>query len=96
MGVGADPRGGAAVKDLLSTAVAHVRPHMERGTVGDRLRILWAGVAAARDLGAADAIQAEFLTLARNTGLAADLGHHADADLRHVIRWAMLGQNPFQ
>jgi hypothetical protein len=69
---------------------------MERGTVGDRLHTLWAGVAAARDLGAADVIQAEFLALAHNTGLAGDLGHRADADLRHVIRWAMLGQNPFQ
>jgi hypothetical protein len=84
------------MNDLLSAAVAQVRPHMERGTVGDRLRTLWAGVTAAGDLAAADAIQVEFMTLARDTGLAADLGHHADADLRHVIRWAMLGQNPFQ
>ena len=55
-----------------------------------------AGVAAARDLGAGDVVEDEFLTLARNTGLAADLGSDADAGLRHVIRWAMLGQNPFQ
>ena len=84
------------MNDMLSAAVAHVRPHMERGTVGDRLRTLWAGVAAARDLGAADVVQDEFLRLARITGLAANLGSHADADLRHVIRWAMIGQNPFQ
>ena len=85
-----------ALNDMLSEAVAHVRPHMERGTVGDRLRTLWAGVAAARDFGAADVVEDEFLTLSRNTGLAADLGHHADANLRHVIRWAMRGQNPFE
>jgi hypothetical protein len=94
--VGADHRCDAAMNDMLSEAVAYVRPHMERGTVSDKLRTLWAGVAAARDLGAADVVEDEFLTLARNTGLAADLGSHADAGLRHVIHWAMLGQNPFQ
>jgi hypothetical protein len=84
------------MNDMLRKAVAHVRPHMDGGTVGDRLRLLWAGVAAARELDGCDAIEDEFLALARNSGLAADLGRHADADLRHVIRWAMLGQNPFQ
>jgi hypothetical protein len=83
--------------DMLAEAVAYVRPHLE-GTnpIGDRLRNLWAGVAAARDLAAADVIEAEFLLLARDTRLAADLGRHAETDLRHVIRWAMLGMNPFQ
>jgi hypothetical protein len=51
---------------------------------------------AARDLGATDVVEGEFLRLARDSGLYADLGSHADADLRHIIRWAMLDQNPFQ
>jgi hypothetical protein len=83
--------------DLLAEAVAYVRARLEgASTIGDRLRVLWAGVAAARDLGAADVIEAEFLLLARDTGLAADLGRQAETDLRHVVQWAMLGMNPFQ
>ena len=83
--------------DMLAEAVTYVRPRLEaESRIGDRLRVLWAGVAAARDLAVADVIEAEFLLLARDTRLAADLGRHAEADIRHVIRWAMLGMNPFQ
>jgi hypothetical protein len=83
--------------DTLAEAVAYVRPRLEVASpIGDRLRALWAGVAAARDLAAADVIEAEFLLLARDTRLAAGLGRHAETDIRHVIRWAMLGMNPFQ
>jgi hypothetical protein len=57
---------------------------------------LWAAVVAARDLAASDVLEATFLRLARDGGLYADLGHRADDDLRHIIRWAMLDQNPFQ
>ena len=63
---------------------------------GERLRTLWAAVVAARELGASDIVQDQFLKLARETGLVGDLGRNADADLRHVIRWAMIDQNPFQ
>jgi hypothetical protein len=83
--------------DLLTAAVAQVRPRLEcADTIGDRLRTLWAAVVAARDLGASDLVEDEFLRLAREAGLAADLGRHADADLRHVIHSAMLDINPFQ
>jgi hypothetical protein len=82
--------------DLLTEAVAYVRPRLE-GTIpiGDRLRTLWAGVAASRHLGSSDVVEAEFLKLARQTGLTAELGHHADTDLLHVIHWAMRDMNPF-
>lgn len=83
--------------DLLTEAVAYVRPRLEDANpIGDRLRTLWAAAVAARDMGASDVVEDEFFKLARDTGLAADLGRHADADLRHVIRWAMLGMDPFQ
>jgi hypothetical protein len=82
--------------DLLSQAIDFLRPQLDRAQpIGERLRILWAGVLAARDLGATDLIEAEFGALALDTGIHADLGRHADEDIRHVIRWAMLGQNPF-
>jgi len=82
--------------DLLDQATAYVTPYFDPSIpVGDRLKNLWAAVVAARDLGASDVIEGEFIRLAHDTGLARALGHHAERDLRHVIRWAMLDQNPF-
>jgi hypothetical protein len=81
----------------LTDAVAYVRPRLTRANpICDRLRALWAAVAAARDLGASDVVEDKFFQSASDIGLVADLGRHADTDLRHVIRWAMLGMNPFQ
>jgi hypothetical protein len=83
--------------DLLAQATAYVRPLLDRSNpLGERLQTLWAAVVAARDVGASDVVEAEFLQLARDVGLFADLGRRADADLRHVIRWAMLNQCPFR
>jgi hypothetical protein len=83
--------------DLLDQAIRHARPFLHRSTpVGERLRCFWAGVVAARGLGASDVVEAEFLQLARDMGLFVDLGRHADEDLRHVIRCAMPNRNPFQ
>jgi len=83
--------------DFVTQAIDYVRPHLDRSRpVGERLQTLWAAAVAARDFGACDVVEAEFLQLARDTGLFTDLGRRADADLRHVIRWAMRDQNPFQ
>jgi hypothetical protein len=83
--------------DLLAQAADHIRPYLDRSKpVGERLRAVWAAVVAARDLGASDVVEEEFIQLARSTGLIVDLGGHAEADLRHVIRWAILDQSPFQ
>ena len=83
--------------DLLEQASAFLRPKLARPLpINERLKAFWAGCVAARDLGASDAIEAEFLALARETGIAADLGRHAETDLRHVIRMALIGYNPFQ
>jgi hypothetical protein len=82
--------------DLLTQATDYVRPLLDRSkSLGERLRTLWAAVVAASDLGASDVVEGEFLRLAGDTGLAADLGSRADVDLRHIIRWALLEQNPF-
>jgi hypothetical protein len=83
--------------DLLSHAIRYVKPHLDRSlSVGERLRALWAAVVAARNLAASDVVEQEFLELAQQTGLATDLGRHADDDLRHVVRWAMLNLKPFR
>ncbi len=83
--------------DLLTRAVDYVRPHLDRSNpIGERIQALWAAVVSARDYGASDVVEEEFLRLARDKGLYVDLGRHADATLRHVIHWAMLNRNPFQ
>ncbi len=82
--------------DLLAQAIARVRPHLDRSTpIGERARIFWAGVVAARDLAAVDVIEEEFTDLAQATGLIADLGPHGKVDAAHLIRWALIDQNPF-
>ena len=83
--------------DLLEQAVAFLRPRLGRSLpINERLKNFWAGCMAARDLGASDVIEAEFLALGREYGIAEDLGGHGDADLKHLVRMAMLGSNPFQ
>ena len=59
------------------------------------LEIFWAGVIAARDLAAVDVIEQEFTDLAQGTGLIADLGPSGKMDAAHLIRWALIDQNPF-
>jgi hypothetical protein len=82
--------------DLLSQAIEFVKPHLDPSLpVTERLRTLWAAVFAARDLAASDVVEDEFLSLAMECALHRDLGYHAEEDLRHVIRWAMLGRDPF-
>jgi hypothetical protein len=82
--------------DVLARAIEHVRPHLDPALpIGERIRNFWAGVVASRELAASEMIEAKFLPLAHEVGLAGELGRHAEEDLRHVIRWAMLDQNPF-
>lgn len=84
--------------DLLGQAIDYIKPTLADRSIplGARLRDLWAAVVAARDFAAGDVVQAEFETLAIETGLAAELGGRARDDVAHVIRWALLDQNPFQ
>jgi hypothetical protein len=84
--------------DPLSRVATHAALRISNRSVPLKihLRLFWAYAKAARDLGASDVVEVEFLELARNTGLAADLGRHADEELRHVLRWAARGLNPFE
>jgi hypothetical protein len=82
--------------DLLAQAIESVRPHLQAtNSIHHRVRRLWAGVVVSREAAAADVIEAEFMRLAQETGLARDLGRHAEEDLRHVIWWGLLKRNPF-
>jgi hypothetical protein len=83
--------------DMLGVAIAKVRPYLvERSKpVAYRLRVFWAGVKAARRLGAWDVVTTEFTALAIETGLLADLGRHGEEDIAHVISWALRDMDPF-
>jgi hypothetical protein len=82
--------------DLLAQAIELARPHLDRSVaIVPRVRLFWAAVVAARDLGTSDVVQEEFTQLARDTGLTADLGRHGEEDVEHVVRWGLLNRNPF-
>jgi hypothetical protein len=83
--------------DLLADAIERARPKLACGIpVRKRLYALWAAAGAAERLGAwGDVVAEEFLALAVATGLVADLGWHGREDVEHVVRWALLGLNPF-
>jgi hypothetical protein len=92
----ADAIAAAPAIDFLAQATTHLRGRLDRSrSAGERIRTLWAAVVAARDLASHDIVEAEFMAVALDTGLARDLGRRADEDLRHVIRWALHDRNPF-
>jgi hypothetical protein len=83
--------------DELTQLIDQLRPRLERSLpIKTRIRVLWAAAKNARGLAAIDVLQADFLQLAHDTGLTADLGAHADQTLRHVLGWAARGMNPFE
>lgn len=80
----------------LDQAIAKVRPKLERpAPAAARILILWAAAKHARGLAAQDILVDEFMKLAVETGLAAQLGRHPDQDIAHVLAWAVMGRNPF-
>lgn len=85
------------VMSQLDEQLAKVRAMLNTpAPITARIRLLWAWAKNSRELSAADVIIAEFTRLAIETGVHADLGRHADEDLEHVLRWALLNRNPFQ
>jgi hypothetical protein len=79
---------------LLTQAIQCVRPDLDRvKPIKQRVRAFWAGVVAAR--GAPSALaHAQFLELALDSGLFADLTA-ADTTIEHLLRWGLLGRDPF-
>jgi hypothetical protein len=96
--------------DLLGEAIERVRPLLadRRKSTKARVRILWAAVMAARDLGASDRVHGGFGALTVQTGLIDHRGRWTGKDVRpsqrrygiedvdHVIMWAMRGMDPFE
>jgi hypothetical protein len=82
--------------DLLANAIEFTRCELDRAKpINDRVRIFWAAVVAARNLGATDVVRDEFNQLANDLGLFADLGKPAEKTIEHVIRWGLFARNPF-
>jgi hypothetical protein len=82
--------------DLLTQVINQLRPHLARGIpLPERIRTFWAVALESRDLAASDVVVDDFLSVAAETGLIADLGRHGVEDCRHTIRWAMLCLDPF-
>jgi hypothetical protein len=86
--------------DLLAQAIEYARGDLDRAKpINERVRIFWAAVVAARDLGATDVVRDEFVLLAIDTGLFAELEKHppyaAGETIEHLIRWGLFARNPF-
>jgi hypothetical protein len=98
--------------DLLSEAIADVRPLLADGSTKERIRLLWAAAKNAGEFAATDVLQDAFLALAvqvglidargcwtgpdRATAVAQHVRRHGAEDLAHVITWALRGWNPFE
>jgi hypothetical protein len=82
--------------DLLTQAIELVRPHLERSKpLEERIKTYWAAIAAANNLAAVDVLREDFLQLAHDSGLAADIKQHTDLSLEQILRWGLLRRNPF-
>jgi hypothetical protein len=96
----------ATLKEIIDSA----RPLVEDASrsTKERIRSLWASAKMARNIGANDAIQAAFMTLAVETNLidhrgrwtgndvAEHVRRHGREDVTHVLTWALRGWNPFE
>ena len=86
-----------AAMDLLDGAISALRPQLDRATpIKQRIKAFWATAKVARLYAASDVVEAEFMSIARESGLVADLGRHGEEDATHVLSWAMRGMNPFE
>jgi hypothetical protein len=96
--------------DLLSQAIAEVRPLRTDGSrsTKERIWLLWAAAKNARQLAAADVLHDAFLALAAEVNLIDTRGRWTGSDVRksvrpfgaedvsHAIAWALRGLNPFE
>jgi hypothetical protein len=83
-----------AAPNLLALAIERVRPMLDpQLPLTVSIRTFWAAAKNARRFAADDILESEFLRLADETGLTADLRRRED--ISHVLRWALRGLNPF-
>jgi hypothetical protein len=98
------------MNDLLSQAIAEVRPFVadtSRSTK-ERIRLLWAAAKKARGLATTDVLHGAFVALAVETNLIDARGHWTGSDVakyvvpcgredvEHTVTWALRGWNPFE
>jgi hypothetical protein len=82
---------------LLNQMIERLQPQLAHGRpLKHRLVALWGFAKAARGLGERNLLEEQFIKAAHRSGLVRDLGRHGEEDVRHVVSWALLGQNPFE
>jgi hypothetical protein len=98
------------MNDLLSEAIAELRPLLADGSrpTKERIRLLWAAAKNARTLAANDVPRETFMALAVEVNLIDARGFWTGQDVRqsvrrygaedvtHTITWALRGWNPFE
>jgi hypothetical protein len=68
----------------------------EAQSTKQQTRVIWAAAKSGRGLAANELIKSEFIALANRCGVIAARGRYVRDDVRHVIRWALRGWNPFE
>lgn len=98
--IGAEPRREIepdADTDIVIEIAAHLASELRREIPRNmRIKIFWARAESLRQAAPHKQIKQAFFALAKESGLIADLGHHGDDDVRHVLDWALLGRIPFE
>jgi hypothetical protein len=96
--------------DFLQQVIDNARPQVadESAPTKERMQALWAYAKHSRGLAASDVLLDVFMQLAINAKLIdangwwlpgdvrVSIRRHGREDIDHVIRWALLGQNPFE
>ena len=96
--------------DFLQQVINYARPQVadQSAPTKERVEMLWAYAKHSRELAASDVLHDAFMQLAVDAKLIGPNGwwlpgdvrdsirRHGREDIDHVIRWALLGQNPFE
>jgi hypothetical protein len=85
-------------RDMLAEAIEHLRPKIADHSLPlkRRIRLIWGAAKVCRELGSSDVVEAELIKLTNEVRLIVHLGRHGTEDLVHIIRWGLLGHNPFE
>ena len=81
--------------DLQAVAARLTAELRATATPSARVQRLWAVGCALRGRAPEAELHALLIGCAQRSGLTAALGRHGREDVEHVVRWALLGRDPF-
>lgn len=84
----------------LTQGIERIRSELDRDKpITQRCLAFWVAITVGRELAASDVVREQFRKLAVDSGLQADLNRHppydGEATIKHLIKWGLLGRDPF-